>query len=101
MVLVLDFDVDEIAIMGQFADKRIDLAQCQLGTTFQIPADKSILIDAQFECGRTGIFGGGHAELFSQGEYAENAADAGLSVLAMKRFTERTDLGAGARSARQ
>jgi hypothetical protein len=96
MVLLLNFDVDEVAILSQFADERIDLAKRELWTTFQVSADKTVFIDAQFESGRARILDRGNAELFGQGKNAEDPADAWLSMLPVEGFTECPDVGAGA-----
>jgi hypothetical protein len=63
MGILLGFKVDEIAILDEFADQRIDLPERQLGLTFQISADESVFVDLQFERCGTGIVGGAHAEL--------------------------------------
>ena len=48
MVLPLGFDIDEIAVLSQFADQRIDLTERQLWAALQITADEAIFINAQF-----------------------------------------------------
>jgi hypothetical protein len=50
--MLLDFGIDEIAILGQFTDDRIDLAEGQLWPTLPITAD---------ECGIRSAFAFGTA----------------------------------------
>jgi hypothetical protein len=42
--LLLDFHVDEIAILDQFADQRVDSAQGQLWPALEKAADKAVLV---------------------------------------------------------
>jgi hypothetical protein len=46
IVLLLDFGIDEIAVLDQFADQRIDLPQAELWPSFQITADEAVFVDA-------------------------------------------------------
>jgi hypothetical protein len=101
MVLLLDFGVDEIAILRQFTDEWIDLTQCQLGPAFEKTADKTVFINAEFECGRAGMLDSSDTELLGQGEYAQNAANAGLSLMPVNGFTECADMRPGTSGASQ
>ena len=101
MVLLLDFDVDEIAVLRQFTDQRIDLTQRQLWPAFEITADEAVFIDVQFECRGAGILDGHDAELLSQGEHAQNAANAEFSLMSMNGFTECADVRSGTRRTSQ
>jgi len=67
--------LDQVAILGQFADEWIDLAQTErsLRTAFQIAAHEAILGDAQFQRRGAGIVGSRVAILL---DHLENALDA-------------------------
>src|ERR1041385_1136557 len=95
MVLLLDFRVDEIAVLGQFTDQRIDLTQAQLRSAFQKTTDETVLINAQFQGRSASILDSSDAKPFGQGENTQDAANAEFSVMAMERFTERAGLSAG------
>jgi hypothetical protein len=56
--LLLDLEINEVAIRGEFADEGIDLPERQLGLTFQITANETVLVYPEFECGGTGIIDG-------------------------------------------
>src|SRR5262249_423400 len=101
MVLLLDFRVDEVAVLGQFTDQRIHLTQCQLWPAFQKTTNETVLINAQFERGGTGILGSSDTELFCERKNAKDAANAGFSVMTMECFTKRTNLSAGPPRPRQ
>ena len=49
MFLLLDSEVDEIAILGQFADKGVDLTEREWRPPLQIAADETIFLDVEFE----------------------------------------------------
>src|SRR5262249_32214055 len=55
MVLLLDFRVDEVAVLGQFTDQRIHLTQCQLWPAFQKTTNETVPINAKSERGGTGL----------------------------------------------
>jgi hypothetical protein len=44
MVLLLDFDIDQIAILDQLTDQRVDLTERELWAAFQIAADEAVFI---------------------------------------------------------
>jgi hypothetical protein len=56
--------VDEIAVLHEFADKRIDLVQREreLRTALEIAANKAILVHSQLQGSRTGIIDHRRAE---------------------------------------
>jgi hypothetical protein len=65
MRFILGSVVDEIAILHQFADQRIDLLQTEwgLGTAFQIATNEAVLLDSHLQGGRAGLVDGGRAVL--------------------------------------
>ena len=63
MVLLLDFDIDEVTVLNEFTDERVDLTKRQLWVALQITANEAVFINAQFECGRAGVLDGSDAEL--------------------------------------
>src|SRR5437867_4964176 len=63
MVLLLDFHVDQIAVLDQFTDQRIDLTQGQLWAALQKAPNEAVFVDAQLECSGAGIFNSVDAEL--------------------------------------
>jgi hypothetical protein len=83
------FVIDEIAILHEFADERIDLLQAEwgLGATFQIAAHEAIFLDAHLQRSSAG---------FLERENPEDAAHANFSLLTMDGFAERADVGADA-----
>ena len=93
MVLVFD----EVAVLGQLADQRIDLvqAQRQLRVALQVAAHEAVLIGAHFERGGAGIVDAGNAVFLGQRQHAQNAAHRGLTLLAVYAAAERADLLAG------
>src|ERR1700688_4098507 len=72
---LLGFEVDEIAVVDQFANERVDLPQGKLWSTFEIATNEAVLVHSHFKSGRAGIFDRGGAELLGQGEDAEDAAN--------------------------
>ena len=63
MVLLLDFDVDEIAVLVQFTDERIDLSERQLWPALQITANEAVFVNAKFERSGASILDGVESEL--------------------------------------
>src|SRR5208282_429434 len=92
---LLGSEVDEIAVVDQFANERIDLPQGKLGSTFEIAPDKAVLIDSHFESGGAGILDRSGAKLLGQREHAQHPANAGFSNLAINKVAERTDVRTG------
>src|SRR2546422_2230131 len=101
MVLLLDFGVDEVAVLRQFTDQRIDLTERQLRPALEITADEAVFVDAEFQCGGTGILNGSDAELLCKRQHAENATNASFSLMTMDRVAECADVRSGAGGTRQ
>ena len=59
-----EFEIDEVAILGEFTDQRIDMAERELGTALQITAHKAVVLHSEIEGGGTGIVNGSHAVFF-------------------------------------
>jgi hypothetical protein len=103
IILLLGSGVDEIAVLDQLADQRIDLLQSQgcLGTTFWVAADKPVFLHSHFECGSASIVDSCSTELFGQRKNTENPAGPSLALMAMNRIAKRADVGSGARGSPQ
>jgi len=67
-----------------------------LGVPLEIAANEAVFVHAQFEGGGAGIVDGRGAVLLGQGQSALDAANGGLSLLAMHGMTERADMASGA-----
>ena len=50
------FEIDEVAILGEFTDQWIDLPESQLWAALQITAHEAILWHTDLEGGSAGIF---------------------------------------------
>src|SRR5437870_4359814 len=96
MVLLLDFGVDEIAVLDQFTDQRIDLTQAQLWATFKKAADESVFINPEIECCGTSILDRSDTILSCQREHAKNAANADIGLMPINGFTECANVSPGA-----
>jgi hypothetical protein len=92
---LLGFEVDEIAVLDQFANERVDLPQGKLWATFEIATNEAEFMHAHFQSNRAGIFDRGGAELLGQGEDAEDAANPGFSELVINKVAECADVSAG------
>jgi hypothetical protein len=103
ILLLLGSVVDEIAVLDQFADQRIDLLQSQgcLGATFKVAADKPIFLHSHFECGSASVVDSGGTELLGQRKDTENPPYSNLALMAMNRIAKRADVVSGARGSPQ
>jgi hypothetical protein len=65
MFLLLRFLMDDVAVLDELANQWIYLMQreWELRSSFQIAADKVILVNSQLERGRAGVIGHCGAEL--------------------------------------
>src|ERR1035438_3358263 len=101
--LELDSLLDQVAILSQFADKRIDLPQAQrsLRAAFQIAAHESVLAHAQFQCRGAGLIASHTAVFLGQREHAQDAANSRLGLTMVDRVADGADVGACFTSARQ
>src|ERR1700723_1425083 len=92
---LLGFEVDEIAVVNQFTNERVDLPQGKLWGTFEIATNEAEFIHTHFESNGARIFDRGSAELLGQGEDAEDAANSRFSELVINKVAECADVGAG------
>src|SRR5260370_17419648 len=86
---LLGFEVDEIAVVNQFANERVDLPQGKLWGTFEIATNEAVLMDSHFESSRAGILDRGGTELLGQREHAQDAANANFSEVAINKMPDR------------
>ena len=75
--------IDEIAVEGELADERIDLAERERRRrpALEIAAQEAIGRDAEVERGLGGVVDGGRAVLLGEREDAEDAPDAGGALV--------------------
>ena len=96
--LLLDFEIDEIAILGEFANEGIDLAQehLRMRTALQITAYEAIFVHADVESGGAGVFDRRRSVFLDQGKHSLPArvplANARKGQEAVKLSTERKHL---------
>jgi len=83
---------DEIAVLRQLADQRIDLRERQLGlrATVHVAPDEAVGGHAQLHGRPAGVIDGDEAVLAGQREDAEDAADAPLAVVPMDLLAQRS-----------
>lgn len=60
---LLGSEVDEIAVVNQFANERVDLPQGELWGTFEIATNEAEFMYAHFQSNRARLFDRGGAEL--------------------------------------
>ena len=89
--------LDQVAILGQFADEWIDLTQTErsLRAAFQIAAYEAILGNAPLQCRRTGIVASRAAILFRQLDNALDATHSELTMAGMDGVADRADVCSG------
>src|SRR5579863_1811215 len=92
--LEVDALLNQVAILGQLADERIDLAQSQwrLRAAFEIPANETVLGHSQFQGRGTGFLRGGTAILLGQREQAHYAAQSGFALALMDHVADSADV---------
>ena len=85
--------LDEIAVQGELADERIDLAERegQRRLPLQVAAQEAVRHHTEFERGAGGILDDGWAVFLRQGKDAEDAADGDGPVVLMQVVAERAD----------
>ena len=90
--------VDQIAVDGQFADERVDLAQRQRrgGVTVQVAFQEAVGGHAEFERAGGGVLDDGGTVLLDEGEDAEDAADADGALMAVDVVADGGDGRTGA-----
>jgi hypothetical protein len=91
---LLGFVVDDVSVLLQLADERIDLAQAQaeLGLAFQVAAHEAILRNTDFEGSGAGIFDSRQAVFLGQREQTLNAPQSLFSVALVQALTELADM---------
>ena len=89
--------MDQVAILGQFADQGVDLPQVQwdLLAALQIAAHELVLAHAQLKRCCAGLVASCTAVLVGKRAHAHNAADTGLCLTMVDRITDSADIGAG------
>jgi hypothetical protein len=92
---LLGSEVNEIAVVDQFANERVDLPQGKLWGPFEIATNEAEFVHAHFQRGRAGILDRGGAELLGQREHAQDATNADFSELAINKVAECADVRAG------
>ena len=60
---LLGSEVDEIAVVDQFANERIDLPQGELWGAFEIATNEAVLMHSHFQSSRADILDRGGTEL--------------------------------------
>src|SRR6202140_2169917 len=90
--------VDEVAVLHQFADQRIDLLQTEWGlrAAFQIAADEAVFLNSHVQRSGAGFIDRHGAVLLGQGENAQDAAHSDFALLAVDGIAERPDVRSGA-----
>ena len=86
--------VDEVAVLSQLADERIDLAQRQLrrDPPLDVAADEAVRRHAHLDRSSAGGVGGGAAVLPRQRQHAQDALHANLAVAAVDLDAKRANL---------
>src|SRR5262249_37042205 len=76
---------DDVAVVGELPDQRIDLAQGEGGRrrALEVATNEAVLRDAEFQGGGTRLVGQGGAVAPDEGQGAENPADPDLAVAPM------------------
>src|SRR2546428_2065941 len=94
-LLRLGFPGDDVAVVGELADERVDLAQRQRRrrVALEIAPDEAVVGDAELQ-GRAAVLDGAGAVLLGEGEDAEDPAHAGFTVTTMDRLAQRPDVAA-------
>ena len=93
--MLLGSEVDEIAVVDQLANERIDLPQRELWGTFEIATNEAVLMHSHFESRRASILDRGCTELFCQREHTQDATDPGFTELAINKVAECADVSTG------
>jgi RHS repeat-associated protein len=88
---------DQVAVLYEFTDQRIDLAQAerQLWAVLQITADKAVLGHAHLQGRGTGLIDRSEAVFFGESKNAQDAANRGLTLPLVKLLTELADMRPG------
>jgi len=95
--------MDQIAVLHQFTDQRIDLVQAEgeLRLALEIATDKVVLVHAHFQRRRASIIDHCGTELLSQRKHTQDAAYPYLSLAPVDRLAKGADVCAGVAGARQ
>jgi len=86
--------MDQIAVLHQFPDQRIDLVQAEWERRLplEVAPHKVVLVHAHFQSRRTGLIDHCRTELLSQGKHAQDAAHPDLPLTRMDRLAEGADV---------
>src|SRR5712691_1689347 len=92
--LLLRSLMDQIAVLHQFPDQRIDLVQAEweLRLPLEVAPHKVVLVHAHFQSRRAGLISHCRTELLSQGKHAQDATHADLPLAGMDRLAEGADV---------
>src|SRR5579885_1095649 len=103
LLLLLQALLDEVAVLHQLADERIDLLEGERGlrAPLQVAAHEAIFVNLQFQGRRASFFDGGQAELLRQGKHAQNTAHSQFALFTMDGLAESADVSSGACRSRQ
>ena len=95
--LEVDALLDQVAILGQFADERIDLSQTEwrLRAALQIAAHEAILGNAEILRRCAGIFASRAAILLGQLQNALDATHSEFALASMDGIADCADVGSG------
>ncbi len=97
-----EFEIDEVAILGEFTDQRIDLPESQLWAALEITTHEAILRHTDLDSRGTSIFKGRRAVFLGQREDPQDAANARLTLSLIDGHRQYANLPSGvARTAQQ
>ena len=91
----MDSLLDQVAILHQFADERIDLAQTQgrLRAALQDTSHEAVLGHAQLQGHGAGLIGGRAAVFLDQREHAQNAPHSEFGLALVDDIADSADAG--------
>ena len=95
--LLLGSEVDEIAVVDQFANERIDLPQSKLWGTFEIATNEAVFMHSHFESSRSRHLRPRRYRTSWPSESTPRMRRiASFSELGINKVAECTDVGSGA-----
>src|SRR5262249_22951598 len=85
---------DDVAVMGELPDQRIDLAERERGgrLALQVATDEPVLRDAELQRGGTRVLDGDGPVFLDEGQDAEDPADPEFAIAAVNAVAERANL---------
>ena len=95
--MLLGFLLNQIAILDEIADERINLLEGKRSrwTVLQVMPNEAILVDSHLQSQGTSFLDRRRAELLGQSEHALDAADSDLTLATMEGMTKAADMRAG------